>query len=132
MTIATRPVRARRASVPKHGPRVLVVDDSGFARAHLRQLLGRAGARIAAEASTANEALQLFLTVRPDVVTMDMNMPGLNGLDAILALRDLDPRCRVILITAVREDPIVAGLAAMGVPVLHKPVDEAQLARLIR
>ena len=108
---------------------MLIVDDSVFARAQLRRNLAAAGAEVVGEAESAEQGVALFSVLRPDLVTMDMNMPGLNGVDAILALRELDPRCRVVLITAVQNHPVVAGLVALGIPVLHKPVSGAELAQ---
>jgi two-component system, chemotaxis family, chemotaxis protein CheY len=102
--------------------RVLIADDSAFARTTLRELMSSRGYAVVAEAASAAEAVSLYKILRPDIVTMDLSMPGLTGLDAILALRELDARCKVILITAVQDDPIVKGLAALGVPVVAKPV----------
>ena len=122
-----RPTPAQERSANPNPTRVLVADDSAFARLHLRELLGSNNFEVVAEAPGAAQAVALYAELQPDVVTMDLNMPGLSGLDAVLALRDLNPRCRIVLITAVREDPIVQGLLEMGIPVVHKPVRWGEL-----
>lgn len=131
-SVGRRPSLQPSPSRRRTSPRLLIVDDSAFARAQLRGLLAAAGAEIVGEAESAEQGVTLFSVLRPDIVTMDINMPGLSGVDAVLALRELDERCRIVLITALQRDPIVAGLAAMGIPVLRKPVDEDELRRQIQ
>lgn len=128
----TRLKTAKDRSAAPSPVRVLVADDSAFARAHLRQLISSRGLDVVGEAANAAEVLDRYSVLRPDVVTMDLIMPGLTGLDAILALRDLDPDCKIVLITAVREDPIIKGLPAMGISVVHKPVRWRELETALR
>ena len=66
---------------------VLIVDDSGFMRLALRKMLSRdAGIRVVAEAATGEEAVRLVKSHRPDVITMDIEMPGKSGLEATRAI----------------------------------------------
>ena len=64
-----------------NGPRVLLVDDHDLFRTGLRNLLEDQGVKVVAEASTGKEALRHVREFAPDVVLMDLNMPGMNGVE---------------------------------------------------
>jgi CheY-like chemotaxis protein len=78
--------------------KLLIVDDHAALRRTVRQLFDGPGVTIL-EASTGEEAVKVFRTERPDWVVMDMRMPGMGGLRATEALRQLDPGARVIVIS---------------------------------
>jgi two-component system chemotaxis response regulator CheY len=110
---------------------ILIADDSSFARIQLKQLLVSHGHAVIAEASSAAQAVELYGSHKPDVVTMDLNMPGSTGLEAIVALRAKDPACRIVLVTAAKDDAAVKGISELGVPVVLKPVQWGELERAL-
>jgi DNA-binding NarL/FixJ family response regulator len=80
--------------------RVLVVDDHPPMRAGLVALIkSQPGMDVVAEASDGEEAIEVYDDVRPDVVLMDLRMPGMGGVEAILAIRKKDPEARVIVLS---------------------------------
>lgn len=80
--------------------RVLVVDDHPPMRAGLVGLIkSQAGMDVIAEASDGEEAIEVYDDVRPDIVLMDLRMPGTGGVEAILAIRKKDPEARVIVLS---------------------------------
>ena len=79
---------------------VLIVDDSIVSRKMLINLVEHAGYSVAAEAINGREAVELYKKLRPDVVTMDITMPEMNGIDSMKLIREFDPDAKVILITA--------------------------------
>lgn len=86
---------------------VLIVDDHPIVRAGLRRLLaGEPGIELA-EAATGKEALTLLLSFRPDVMILDLNLPGLGGFDIIARVARDTPRPR-ILVLSMHDDPIFA------------------------
>lgn len=87
--------------------RVLIVDDSAFVRSYLRRIIEEAGHQVAGEAGNGNEALKLYLETCPDVVTMDITMPEVDGLEAIKLIRARDPDARIVIITAMGQENIV-------------------------
>lgn len=85
--------------------RLLIVDDHELARAGLRSILsGHADLTVAGEASTAAEAVELCELLRPDLVLMDVRMPGQDGLAATEAIRATCPQTSVVILT-IHEDP---------------------------
>lgn len=92
------------------GRTVLLVDDHPIVRAGCRRLLAGDGTCRVVEAESAEAALALYAAERPDVVVLDLNLPGMGGLEALGRLRDHDPGA-VILIFSMYEDPLFAARA---------------------
>jgi DNA-binding NarL/FixJ family response regulator len=92
---------AKEADRPDEGllPRVLIVDDHDLFRTGLRSLLEEQGVEIAGEADTGAEALRQVRDLAPDVVLMDLNMPGMNGVEATRQIAMLAPLSRVVVLT---------------------------------
>ena len=85
--------------------RILIVDDHPALRAGLKALLSNEDdLEVIAEAATGEEGLASFLLHRPDIVLMDLRLPGLSGVDAILAIRAKDPAARIIVNTIYDAD----------------------------
>ncbi len=85
--------------------RILSVDDHHLLREGIAAVLaGQADMELAAEAATGHEAVECFRRHRPDVTLMDLQMPGMNGIDAILAIRREFPGARFIVLTTYQGD----------------------------
>lgn len=114
--------------------RVLIVDDSPKVRGELRQLLGRLGWNIVGEAADGVEALDLAEELKPDLVTLDIIMPEMDGIECYRALRKLaqPPRCLLISVLAA-EARVVAAYGNEILPdhFLKKPVNEKDLRERI-
>jgi DNA-binding NarL/FixJ family response regulator len=94
--------------------RVLLVDDHDLFRTGLRNLLEEHGLMIAGEASTGLEAVRLVRELAPDVVVMDLNMPGITGVDATRQVTSLAPLTRVIVLTISDHDEDVMSAIVAG------------------
>ena len=80
--------------------RILCVDDHPLVREGVARKIGRqADMKVIGTASTGEEAVELFERDHPDVVLMDLQLPGMRGTDAIAAIRRLDPQARIIVLT---------------------------------
>lgn len=80
--------------------RILLVDDHPIVREGFRRLLGRqAGMSVVAEAGDGEAAVEAFADFRPDVVLMDLSMPGAGGLAAVEAMLSRDPDARIIVVS---------------------------------
>lgn len=85
--------------------RVLVADDHPLLREGIAAVLaGQTDIDLVGEASDGREALECFRQLRPDVTLMDLQMPRMNGIDSILAIRSEDPNARIAILTTYRGD----------------------------
>jgi two-component system, NarL family, invasion response regulator UvrY len=80
--------------------RVMLVDDHAIVRMGFRMLLAGAGIEVVAEAGDGEQACQQYGAVQPDVVVMDLSMPGMGGLEAVRRLLAQDPKARVLALSA--------------------------------
>jgi DNA-binding NarL/FixJ family response regulator len=94
--------------------RVLIVDDHDLFRTGLRNLLEEQGVQIVGEAASGNEALRLVRELAPDVVVMDLNMPGMTGVEATRQIATIAPLTRVVVLTISDEDADVMDAILAG------------------
>lgn len=100
------------------------MDDTAFMRLTLRRALERFGHEVVGEAADGEEAVRAFQELRPDLVTMDITMPKMDGLTAIRQIRTLDPRARIIVCSAMGQKPmVIEALEAGAQDFLVKPFD---------
>jgi DNA-binding NarL/FixJ family response regulator len=113
--------------------RVLLADDQILFREALHTLLSvQTGIEVIAEAGTGHEAITLALRHRPQVILMDVQMPGLDGVAAARRLKTELPDCRVILLTTFDDDEYVfEGLRAGAIGYLLKDVPAKRLVEAI-
>ena len=114
--------------------RVLITDDHTLVRAGIRSLLeNMEGIEVIAEAGDGREALRLVRAHRPDVVLMDIAMPGLNGLEAAARIAKKCPNVRVIILSMhVNEEYVLQALRAGAAGYMVKGADAAELEIAIR
>jgi DNA-binding NarL/FixJ family response regulator len=114
--------------------RVLLADDNAQFRSLLRRLLEReVEIAVVAEASNGSEALMLAEEHHPDVVLMDLSMPGVDGLEATMALKSRLPDVTVIMLSvADKEHEIAAGLSGGASEFLIKGTPTAEIVAAIR
>jgi DNA-binding NarL/FixJ family response regulator len=95
--------------------RVILADDQPLVRAGLRMLIDQtAGIDVAGEAGTGAEAVQLVRDANPDVVVMDIRMPGIDGIEATRMITSGDTRARVLMLTTFDDDDYVYGALHAG------------------
>jgi DNA-binding NarL/FixJ family response regulator len=114
--------------------RVLVVDDERLVCAHLRTILGAApDIEVVAEAYDGAEAVEAVLRYRPDLVLMDLRMPGVDGLTAIEQIGQLNPRSTVVALTTFDLDEyVLRAMRAGAAGYLLKDTAPADLVDLVR
>ncbi|WP_135612983.1 response regulator [Methanococcoides sp. AM1] len=95
-------------------PKVLIVDDTAFMRKLLKNILFGAGFDIAGEAENGNQAVEMYRELNPDVVTMDIVMPDMNGIDALKQIKSLDNGAKVVMCTAIGQEKIVKTAIKLG------------------
>jgi two-component system chemotaxis response regulator CheY len=86
--------------------KILIVDDAEFLRVRISKMLSGDGHQIA-EADNGAKALELYKTFQPNVVLMDITMPEMDGLCALKAIRSVDPKAQIIMLTALGQESVV-------------------------
>ena len=115
-----------------HSKTVLVVDDSRVSRLMARQfILSQHADWIVEEAATGEDALEKVKTVRPALILIDVNMPGMGGVAAAEQLRKLCPDSHISLVTANVQNATRNRAAELGIGFMEKPITEARIHQLI-
>ena len=89
------------------GFRVLIVDDAAFMRMMLRDILSKNGFEIVGEAENGKIAVQMYEELKPDVVTMDITMPEMDGIAAVKEIKTTYPDAKVVMVSAMGQQAIV-------------------------
>ena len=111
-------------------PRVVIVDDHDLFRTGLRTLLGEQGVDVVAEAASGAEAVRIVRESAPDVVVMDLNMPGMDGVEATRRITAAVPLTRVLVLTISEGDADVADAIVAGA--CGYLVKDASIAEFVR
>ena len=99
----------------KNGPvRVLVADDAAFMRKLVGDVLTDAGHEVVGHAADGAEAVDRYAELRPDLVTLDITMPRINGLAALEGILAFDPDARVLMCSALGQDSKLLEAARLG------------------
>lgn len=119
---------------PTHSVRVLLAEDRTTTRGALALLLGmEAGLTVVAQAARGDEVVDAALLCRPDVALLDVELPGIGGVEAAAALREEVPDCRVLILArSGRADPVRRALEAGAAGVLVKDGPVEDLTEAIR
>lgn len=112
--------------------KIVVVDDSPFSVGMISSILTEKGFHVVGSANCLKEAVEAVDKLKPDLVTMDMTMPGADGIECTEAIHALDPDVKVIIVSSMMDDEIVRRAKKAGISgYLQKPVDMEELALLI-
>ncbi|MDD2805589.1 MAG: response regulator [Elusimicrobiales bacterium] len=113
--------------------KILIVDDNADVRALIRVILEHRGHAVVGEAGDGAAGLKAFAELRPDVVLLDIIMPGKSGLEVLEQIRELDPAAKVIMVTAVEQDGINRRLLLLGAAgIIYKPFKEEDFDKALR
>lgn len=111
---------------------VLLVDDASFIRCTLRLMLEKNGYAVAGEAVNGQEAIIKYKELQPDIVTMDITMPEMDGISALKAIKTMDPKATVVMISAMGQELLVKEAIINGANYfLVKPFNEEQVLKTL-
>ncbi|NLM96998.1 MAG: response regulator [Halanaerobiaceae bacterium] len=112
--------------------RILIVDDSAFMRRTLRKILEKAGFEVIGEAADGGTAIEKYKELKPDVVTMDITMPGINGIETVKNILAINDKARIIMCSAIgQQGIIIEALQAGAKEYLIKPFRESLVIETI-
>ena len=113
--------------------RVLIVDDAAFMRMMIKDILEKNGYEVLGEASNGIKAVELYKKERPDVVTMDITMPDMDGIEAVKAIRLFDPSAKIIMCSAMGQQSMVMDAIRAGAKdFIVKPFQHDRVLEAIR
>ncbi len=102
--------------------RLLIVDDAPFVRRSLSKIAEERGWQVVGEAGNGKEAVDQYLALKPDIVTMDITMPEMDGITAVKEIMGRDPAARIIMCTALgQQDMVVEAVRAGARDFIVKP-----------
>lgn len=108
--------------------RVLIVDDAIFMRMKLKDILEKNGFQVVAEAQNGIEAIEKYKAERPDLVTMDITMPEMDGVTALKGIKEVDSKAKVIMCSAMGQQSMVMdAIQAGAIDFIVKPFDSERV-----
>ena len=87
--------------------KILVSDDAAFMRMMIKDILTKAGHEVVGEAENGTVAIAKYKDLRPDLVTMDITMPDVDGIQALKAIKEVDPDAKIIMCSAMGQQAMV-------------------------
>jgi two-component system chemotaxis response regulator CheY len=87
--------------------KILIADDTQFMRTNLRIIFERNGMQVIAEADSGSKAIKMYEQFKPDIVTMDITMPNIDGIQATKHILKMDPKAKIIIISTLGQENFV-------------------------
>ncbi len=112
---------------------ILIVDDAAFMRGSLKYIVEGVGHSVVGMAKEGQEALELYRKLKPDVMTLDILMGGMDGLSALEAIMKEDPKAKVIMVTALGQEEKQEEARKLGVSgYIRKPFKQTEITSEIK
>ena len=93
---------------------VLIVDDAAFMRISIKNMLTKNGYEVIGEAENGQVGVDLYKDLKPDIVTMDITMPEMSGLEALKEITKMDPSAKVVMVSAMGQEAMVREAIVSG------------------
>ncbi|WP_078593730.1 response regulator [Evansella clarkii] len=112
--------------------RVLVTDDAAFMRMQLKNILTGLGHEVVGEAENGKVSVELYEELRPDLVTMDITMPEMNGVEAVKEIKKIDDKAKIIMCSAMGQQGMVVEAIQSGAKdFIVKPFTPERIAEAV-
>ncbi|TEB04959.1 Chemotaxis protein CheY [Pelotomaculum schinkii] len=114
------------------GKRILIVDDAAFMRMMIKNIVTKNGYEVVGEAENGQAALELYKEHKPDLVTMDITMPEMSGIEGVKAIRQFDPAANIIMCSAMGQQAMVMDAIQAGAKdFIVKPFQQDRILQAI-
>lgn len=113
--------------------RIMIVDDAAFMRMMLKDILTRHGFEVVGEAENGTVAVEMYKEKKPDLVTMDITMPEMDGVTALKEIRKIDPNAQVVMCSAMGQQGMVIEAIQNGAKdFIVKPFQEERVVEAVK
>ncbi len=114
------------------GKQILIVDDAAFMRMMIKNIVTKNGYEVVGEAENGEVALELYKKHKPDLVTMDITMPEMDGINSVKAIRSFDPGANIIMCSAMGQQAMVMEAIQAGAKdFIVKPFQQDRILQAI-
>ncbi|NLL18347.1 MAG: response regulator [Clostridia bacterium] len=115
------------------GKRILIVDDAAFMRMMIKDILTKNGYEVVGEAENGQVGVNLYRELKPDLVTMDITMPEMDGISAVKAIKQLDPGAKIIMCSAMGQQMMVMEAIQAGArDFIVKPFQQERVIQAVK
>ncbi|PKM57791.1 MAG: response regulator [Firmicutes bacterium HGW-Firmicutes-3] len=112
--------------------RLMIVDDASFMRVAIRRMIERKEYEVVCEAEDGLQAIEKFQKYRPDVITMDITMPNLSGIEALKEIKKLSSTVKVVMVSAMGQEALIREAVMHGAnSFIVKPFKEDKLLEVL-
>ena len=112
--------------------KILVVDDAAFMRLTIKTMLDKNGFEVVGEAENGRKAIEMYKMLKPDIVTMDITMPDMGGVEALTEIIKFDPKATILMLSAMGQEGIVKEAVIKGAKgFIIKPFKEEYLLKAL-
>ncbi len=113
--------------------RVLIVDDAAFVRLQLKEIFIKCGADVVGEAGGGSECLEKYAVLKPDLVTMDITMPDMDGITALKLLKEKYPEAKVVMCSAMSQhEKFINSIQAGAFDFIVKPFKTDKIKSILK
>lgn len=110
----------------------MIVDDAAFMRMLLKDILENNGFQIVGQAVNGRESIQKYKELNPDMVTMDIMMPGMDGIQAIKEIKSIDPNARIVICSAMgQKERVIEAIKAGARDFIFKPFQPEHIVQTL-
>jgi two-component system chemotaxis response regulator CheY len=111
---------------------ILIVDDAAFMRMMIKNIVTKNGYEVVGEAENGHVALELYKQKKPDLVTMDITMPEMSGIEGVKAIRSYDPNANIIMCSAMgQQSMVMEAIQAGAKDFIVKPFQQDRILQAI-
>jgi two-component system chemotaxis response regulator CheY len=112
--------------------KILIIDDSPFITMEIKEIVTEAGYEVVAHSRNGEDGIKKFDEFRPDIVTLDIIMPGIDGIETAREIRRIEPNAKIIMLSSLCDDETKHELKEAGLDIIvEKPIEKKKLLSVL-